>query len=78
VADAPWPVVDPALLVDDQVVMPIQINGKRRGEITVAKGLQSAEIEQHVLSLAEIARILDGKAPKKIVVVQDRIVNVVV
>ncbi|HEY0034000.1 MAG TPA: class I tRNA ligase family protein, partial [Devosia sp.] len=78
VADAPWPVVDPALLVDDQVVMPIQINGKRRGEITVAKGLQSAEIEQHVLSLAEIARILDGKAPKKIVVVPDRIVNVVV
>ncbi|MFP9139430.1 leucine--tRNA ligase [Devosia sp. XGJD_8] len=78
VADAPWPEVDPALLVDDSVTMPIQINGKRRGEITVAKGLPAAEVETLVLSLDEIVRILDGKAPKKIVIVPDRIVNVVV
>ncbi len=78
VADAPWPEVDPALLVDDSVTMPIQINGKRRGEITVAKGMPAAEVETLVLSLDEIVRILDGKAPKKIVIVPDRIVNVVV
>ncbi|MBU1333561.1 MAG: leucine--tRNA ligase [Alphaproteobacteria bacterium] len=78
VADAPWPEVDPALLVDDSVTMPIQINGKRRGEITVAKGMPAAEVEMLVLSLDEIVRILDGKAPKKIVIVPDRIVNVVV
>jgi leucyl-tRNA synthetase len=78
VADAPWPEVDPALLVDDSVTMPIQINGKRRAEIVVAKGTASADVEALVLSLDEIVRILDGNAPKKIVVVPDRIVNVVV
>jgi leucyl-tRNA synthetase len=78
VADASWPAIDPALLVDDEVTLPIQINGKRRGEITVPKGLPAAEVEERVLSLDEVVRILDGKAPKKIVVVQDRIVNVVI
>jgi leucyl-tRNA synthetase len=78
VADAPWPDVDPALLVDDSVTLPIQINGKRRGEITVPRGMASAEVERLVLSMDEIVRILDGKAPKKIVIVPDRIVNVVV
>ncbi|MHA6730983.1 leucine--tRNA ligase [Devosia sp. A369] len=78
VADALWPEVDPALLVDNTVTMPIQINGKRRGEIAVAKGTPAAEVEQLVLSLDEIVRILDGKPPKKIVIVPDRIVNVVV
>ncbi|KRA47883.1 leucine--tRNA ligase [Devosia sp. Root635] len=78
VTDAPWPEVDPALLVDDTVTLPIQVNGKRRGEITVAKGMPAAEVEKLVLSMDEIVRILDGKTPKKIVIVPDRIVNVVV
>jgi leucyl-tRNA synthetase len=78
VADAPWPAVDAALLVDNTVTLPIQVNGKRRGEITVAKGTPAAEVEKLVLSLDEIVRILDGKAPKKVVIVPDRIVNVVV
>jgi leucyl-tRNA synthetase len=78
VADAPWPEVNPALLVDDSVTLPIQINGKRRGEISVPKGMAAAEVEQLVLSMDEIVRILDGKAPRKIVIVPDRIVNVVV
>jgi leucyl-tRNA synthetase len=78
VADAPWPTINPALLVDDTVTLPIQFNGKRRGEIVVPKGLAAPEVEQRVLSLPEITRILDGKAPKKIVIVPDRIVNVVV
>ncbi|SFV37646.1 leucyl-tRNA synthetase [Devosia crocina] len=78
VADASWPDVDPALLVDNEVTMPVQINGKRRAEISVAKGTPAAEVERLVLSLEEVTRILEGKAPKKIVVVPDRIVNVVV
>ena len=67
-----------SIRVDDEVTLPIQINGKRRAEISVAKGLAAAEVEQRVLSLDEVVRILEGKTPKKIVVVQDRIVNVVV
>ncbi|MDV3252355.1 leucine--tRNA ligase [Devosia sp. BK] len=78
VADASWPEVDEAMLVDDTVTMPVQVNGKRRAEITVAKGTPAAEVERLVLSMDEIVRILEGKAPKKIVVVPDRIVNVVV
>ena len=78
VADALWPEVDPAMLVDDSVTLPIQVNGKRRGEIVVAKGTPPAEVEQLVLSLEAIARMLDGKPLKKIVIVPDRIVNVVV
>ncbi|OAM73365.1 leucine--tRNA ligase [Devosia elaeis] len=78
VADANWPDVDPALLVDDEVTLPIQINGKRRAEITVAKGTPAAEVEALVLALDAVQKALDGKTPKKIVVVPDRIVNVVV
>ncbi|MEO9297027.1 leucine--tRNA ligase [Devosia alba] len=78
VADARWPEVDPVMLVDDEVTLPIQVNGKRRGEITLAKGMAAAEVEKLVLSMDEIVRMLDGKAPKKIVIVPDRIVNVVV
>jgi leucyl-tRNA synthetase len=78
VSDALWPEVDPALLVDDDVTLPIQINGKRRGEITVAKGLPAPEVEAMVLALEAVQKALEGKTPKKIVVVPDRIVNVVV
>ena len=78
VADALWPSVDAALLVDDEVTLPIQINGKRRGEITVAKGKPAAEVEALVLGLEAVQKALEGKTPKKIVVVPDRIVNVVV
>ncbi len=77
-ADALWPDVDASLLVDDEVTLPIQINGKRRGEITVPKGMEAAEVEKLVLALDTVQKALEGKTPKKIVVVQDRIVNVVV
>jgi leucyl-tRNA synthetase len=78
VADALWPEVDPVLLVDDEVTLPIQINGKRRGEITVPKGMAAAEVEKLVLALDVVQKALEGKTPKKVVVVQDRIVNLVV
>ncbi len=78
VIDAPWPVSDPALLVDSDVVIPVQVNGKRRGEITIAKGTANAVVEREALSLEAVARMLDGKPPKKVVIVPDRIINVVV
>jgi leucyl-tRNA synthetase len=78
VADAPWPKVDPALLVDDSVVMAVQVNGKRRGEVTVPVGATGAEAEAAALSLDAVARMLDGKPPRKVIVVPGRIVNVVV
>ncbi|MBI4922184.1 MAG: leucine--tRNA ligase [Devosia nanyangense] len=78
VADAAWPDVDPALLVDDTVAMAVQVNGKRRGEITVPKGSSNAVVEKEALSLDAVARMLDGKPPRKVIIVPDRIVNVVI
>ncbi|MDB5541596.1 MAG: leucine--tRNA ligase, partial [Devosia sp.] len=78
VLDAGWPVADPALLVDSTVILPVQVNGKRRGEITVPVGAPKELVEKEVLSLEAVARMLDGKPPKKLVIVPDRIVNVVV
>ncbi len=77
VANAPWPVADPALLVDDSVTMPIQVNGKRRDEITVPKDMDKAEIEALALATDGVKRALDGNPPKKVIVVPGRIVNVV-
>jgi leucyl-tRNA synthetase len=77
VVDTPWPKADPALTVDDQVTMAIQINGKRRDEITVAKGLGKAELEPVVLAREAVIRVLDGKPVKKFIVVPDRIINIV-
>jgi leucyl-tRNA synthetase len=78
VADAGWPSVDPALLVDSAVVIAVQVNGKRRGEITVPVGAAQEIVEKEALSLDAVARMLDGKPPKKIIIVPDRIVNVVI
>ncbi len=77
-ANAPWPKADPARLVEDTVTLPIQINGKRRSEITVAKDLGKDEIEKAVLADKAVVKALDGGAPKKLIVVPGRIVNVVV
>ena len=78
VADAGWPAVDETLLVDSTVVIAVQVNGKRRGEITVSVGAPRELVEKQALSLEAVARMLDGKAPKKIIIVPDRIVNVVI
>jgi leucyl-tRNA synthetase len=78
VLDAPWPVFDPALAADDEVTLPIQVNGKRRGEIRVARGLEPAEVEAIVMADADVQARLEGQTVRKIVVVKDRIVNLVV
>ena len=77
VIDALWPVADPALLEDDNVVLPIQINGKRRAELSVPKTMSKEDIEALVLADETVQRFLEGAAPKKLIVVPGRIVNVV-
>ena len=77
-AQAGWPKADPALLVDDTVVLPIQINGKRRAEISVPKDMPGAEVEKLALADEDVIRFLAGQPVKKIIVVPGRIINVVV
>ncbi|TDR87123.1 leucine--tRNA ligase [Enterovirga rhinocerotis] len=78
VAEAAWPTLDRSLLVEDEVTLPVQINGKKRAEVTVARTADNSFVEQAVLSLDAVIRALEGKTPRKIVVVPQRIVNVVV
>ena len=78
VCDELWPQADAAWLEDEHVTLPVQVNGKKRGEITVVNNAPSDVVEQQALSLEAVARMLDGKSPKKIIVVPNRIVNVVV
>ena len=77
IADAAWPVADPALLVDDEVTIAIQVNGKLRDTLTAPKGAPREALEEMALASEKIARVLDGKAPRKVIVVPDRLVNVV-
>ena len=77
IADATWPVADPALLVDDRVTIAVQINGKLKDTLTAPKGLARERIEALVLDLDKVRRALDGKAPRKVIVVPDRLVNLV-
>jgi leucyl-tRNA synthetase len=77
VSEAPWPQIEPNLLVEDTITLPVQVNGKRRGEVTVAREASSSEIETAALALDAVKQALDGKPVKKIIVVPQRIVNVV-
>jgi leucyl-tRNA synthetase len=77
VAEAAWPPVERALLIEDTVTLPVQVNGKRRDEVTVARNATNAEIQAAVLALDAVKKALDGKAPKKVIIVPQRIVNVV-
>ncbi len=77
VAASPWPTFDPSLAEDDERVLPVQINGKRRGEIRVGVGATAAQVEKIVLDDPEIARRLEGLSIRRVIVVQDRIVNIV-
>ena len=78
IAHAPWPKADPALLAEDEVTLPIQINGKRRDEITVAKDMSKDELEALVLQNKAVVKALDGATPRKLIIVPGRIVNVVI
>ena len=75
--EAPWPAFDPELTQDAIKVLPVQVNGKRRGEITAPAGAEASEVEKIVLDDPEIARRLEGLTVRKVIVVKDRIVNIV-
>ncbi len=77
VADSAWPEVDPTMLVEDQVTFAIQVNGKLRDTLTAAKGIAREDMEARALASDKIARLLAGATPRKIVVVPDRLVNIV-
>ena len=77
VADAPWPNFDKALLVDEQVTLAVQVNGKLRDTLTAPRGLDRAAAEALALASDKVQRQLDGAAPRKVIVVPDRLVNIV-
>ncbi|GLT11677.1 leucine--tRNA ligase [Sulfitobacter porphyrae] len=77
IATARWPKADAAMLIDDTVTLPIQINGKRRAEIQVPADMPKEEVEKIALAHEAVIRTLDGATPKKVIVVPGRIVNVV-
>jgi leucyl-tRNA synthetase len=78
VAETAWPRFDPALVAEDSVTMPVQVNGRKRGEVTVAADADDGQVAEAALSLEGVVRALEGKKPKKVIVVPKRIVNVVV
>ncbi|MBA4261520.1 MAG: leucine--tRNA ligase, partial [Comamonadaceae bacterium] len=76
--DAPWPPVDDSALVQDQIELVLQINGKLRGSVTVPASADKAAIEAAALASEAFIKQAQGAAPKKVVVVPGRLVNIVV
>ncbi|MDR4126361.1 leucine--tRNA ligase [Yanghanlia caeni] len=75
--DAPWPVVDEAALIADEIELVLQVNGKLRGALTVPNGADKAEIEQAALAHEAVGRFLEGRPAKRVIVVPGKLVNVV-
>ncbi len=78
ISEASWPETEAKLLVDDTITLPVQVNGKKRADVTVSRNASNGEIEAAVLALDAVKSALDGKSPRKVIVVPQRIVNVVV
>lgn len=78
VSTTPWPGYDQALVTDDQITLPVQINGKKRGDLTIARDADQAAVEQAVLALDIVRAATSGNPPRKLIIVPGRIVNVVV
>jgi len=78
VVQAPWPEYDPALAAEDEIVLPVQINGRRRAEVRAAPGANEADVEKIALADAAVQRHLEGLNVRKVIVVKDRIINIVV
>ncbi len=77
VAEAAWPEVVPELLVEDTITLPVQVNGRKRADITVARDADNGTIEAAALSHEAVKRAMEGKPARKVIVVPQRIVNVV-
>ncbi|MCE4223246.1 leucine--tRNA ligase [Methylobacterium sp. C25] len=78
VAEASWPEVERALLVEDEITLPVQINGKKRADVTVPAKADKAAVEAATLADEAVQKALEGRAPKKVIVVPGRIINLVV
>ncbi len=78
IAESAWPRYDDALVVENTITLPVQINGKKRGDLTIARDADQSAVERAALELEAVRTALDGRAPKKVIVVAQRIVNVVV
>ena len=78
IAQSPWPAVDRALIVDTHITMPVQVNGRKRADLTIERDADTATVEAAALALDAVRRAMDNKRPKKVIVVPQRIVNVVV
>ncbi|MGY5780208.1 leucine--tRNA ligase [Rhizobium sp. LEGMi135b] len=78
IATSAWPTHDEALVIENEIVYPVQINGKKRAELTIARDADQNAVQQAVLALDAVTSALNGQAPKKIIVVPQRIVNIVV
>ncbi|MGV1793181.1 leucine--tRNA ligase [Rhizobium sp. A37_96] len=78
IATSAWPVYDETLVTENEIVYPVQINGKKRAELTIARDADQNAVQQAVLALDAVKSALNGQAPKKIIVVPQRIVNIVV
>jgi leucyl-tRNA synthetase len=78
VVHATWPVPEARLLAEETVTIAVQVNGRRRDEVTLRRGLPAEEVESIVLKLDNVRRAMDGKQVRKVIVVPDRIANVVV
>jgi leucyl-tRNA synthetase len=77
VCEQPWPEHDPALLVSDSVTVVVQINGKKRAELSLAKGMDKSAVEQACLADENVIRSLSDKTVRKVIVVPDKLVNIV-
>jgi leucyl-tRNA synthetase len=77
VATESWPELEPDLLVENTITLPVQINGRKRADVTVPRDAGNSEVEAAVLALDAVQKALEGKSPKKVIVVPQRIVNVV-
>jgi leucyl-tRNA synthetase len=77
VATQPWPKLEPGLLVEDSITLPVQVNGRKRADVTVPREAGNSDIEAAVLALDAVKKALEGKPPKKVIIVPQRIVNVV-
>ena len=78
IADSPWPDVDPALLVEDEVTIAVQVRGKLRDTLSVARGLPQDELQALALASQKVQHVLDGAEVRKVIVVPDRLVNIVI
>ena len=77
IIDTPWPEADPALLEDATIMLPVQVNGKKRDELIIARDADTGQIEEAALALDGVRRALGDKPPRRVIVVPERIVNVV-